>query len=145
MFIGIYEHFDAKQAQLCYLVLPSSDDSDTIETIVLSYENLPKDAFLILYDFIANMEVSHIEDGQYRAGRDDREWKEKIYILPFKEELENSDAIVDKINNILGIKLQFQDEFESKYSWDSERNHPARYFYFERYDDDYIAYGLHQT
>ena len=139
LFIGIYEHFDAKQAQLYYLVLPSSDDSDTIETIVLSYENLPKDAFLILYDFIANMEVSHIEDGLYRAGRDDREWKEKIYILPFKEELENSDAIVDKINNILGIKLQFQDEFESKYSWDSERNHPARYFYFERYDDNYIA------
>lgn len=139
LYIGIYENFDAKQAQNYYLVLPSSDGTDNFETVDSSYENLPSESFLIIYDFIANMEVSHVEDGQYRAGRDDREWKEKTFIFPFTDKLENSDAIVDDINRILGIKLQYQEKFESEYSWDSEKNHPARYFYFEQYDDDYIA------
>ena len=64
LYIGIYENFDAKQAQNYYLVLPSSDGTDIFETVDSSYENLPSESFLIIYDFIANMEVSHVEDGQ---------------------------------------------------------------------------------
>ena len=42
-------------------------------------------------------------------------------------------TISESRNKIVNLK------FESEYSWDSEKNHPARYFYFEQYDDDYIA------
>ena len=136
LYIGIYKYFDAKQAWNNYLVLPSSDETDIVE-IDYSYMNSLNDTILTVYDFIADMEASHIEDGLYRVGRDDKEWKEKTYIFPFKKELKDSETIVGKINTILGIELEFKNKLE--HSWDSSKNHSACYYYYERYDDDYIS------
>lgn len=91
-----------------------------------------------LFDFIADMEATHIEDGIIRVGRDDREWKEKTFVIPFKKYFWASDIYINKINELLDIKLEFQEEYISEHSWDESNNHSARYYYFERYDDDYI-------
>lgn len=130
LFIGAYKYFDTEQARNNYLLLPSSDDTDIIE-IDPPYENCLNDTFLTIYDFIADMEASHIEDGQYRAGRDDREWKEKTYMFPFKKELKDSETIIGIINRLLNIKLEP--------SWDSSENHLSYYYSFECYDDGYIG------
>lgn len=139
LYYGIYENFDAEKAKELYLVLPSSQDNNKIK-LIKDYLNVHVDIdFLKLYDFISDMETTHIEDGMYRVGRDDREWKVKTFIIPYKKNFWASDFYIEKINEILKIKLKFQEEFKSDHCWDEENNHPARYYYSETYDDDYVA------
>ena len=139
LYYGIYENFDAEKAKEQYLVLPSSQDNNRIE-LQKNYLNYRLDMdFVRLFDFISSLETNHIEDGMYRAGRDDREWKKKTFIIPFKKNFLESDVYIEKINEILRIKLEFQEEFRSVYSWDKDKNHPARYYYSEIYDDGYVA------
>lgn len=139
LYYGIYENFDAEKAKEQYLILPSSQDNNKIE-LIKDYLNVHVDIdFLRLYDFISDMGTTHIEDGMYRAGRDDYEWKVKTFIIPCKKTFWASDIFIEKINEILGIKLEFQEEFKSENYWDENKNHPARYYYSERYDDGYIG------
>ena len=139
LYYGIYENFDAKKAKELYLVLPSHQYNKRIE-LQKDYLSHHHDMdFLRLFGFISDMETTHIKDGLYRAGRDDREWKVKTFIIPYKKSILASEIYIEKINEILGIKLEFQEEFKSDHCWDAEKTHPARYYYSEIYDDDYVA------
>ena len=139
LYIGIYENFNADISKAEYLIRPSESERESVDLPKNYLTNHPKEDFLGLYDFIADMEATHIEDGITRVGRDDREWKEKTFIIPFKKNFWASDTYINKINELLDIKLEFQEEYISEHSWDESKNHAARYYYFERYDDDYVA------
>lgn len=139
LYLGIYENFDAEKARGQYLVLPSTQNDNKIELHKDYLNNHPSSDFLGLFDFISDMEATHIEDGITRVGRDDREWKEKTIIIPYKKNFWASDIYIGKINELLGVKLEFQEEQKSERLWDSDKDHPARYYFFEEYDDDYVA------
>lgn len=139
LYIGIYEKYDEKKAMEQFLVLPSTKERNKIDLQKDYFDNLPDVSFLQLFDFIADIEATHIEDGITRVGRDDREWKEKTIIIPYKKNFWASDIYIEKINELLGVKLEFQEEKKSEHLWDRNKDHPARYYFFERYDDDYIA------
>ena len=139
IYIGIYENFNAETSKAEYLILPSESERESVALPKDYLTSQPKDDFLELFDFIADMEATHIEDGRTRVGRDDSEWKEKTFVIPFKKNFWASDTYINKINELLGIKLEFQEEYICEHSWDKSKNHAARYYYFERYDDDYVA------
>lgn len=139
LYIGIYENFNAETSKKEYLILPSDSERESVDLLKDYLICPPKDNFLKLFDFFADMEATHIEDGITRVGHDDREWKEKTFVIPFKKIFMTNDTYINKINELLGIKLEYQEEYISEYSWDESKNHPARYYFFERYDDDYVA------
>ena len=139
IYIGIYENFNAETSKAEYLILPSESERESVALPKDYLTSHPKDDFLELFDFIADMEATHIEDGRTRVGRDDCEWKEKTFVIPFKKNFWASDIYINKINELLDIKLEFQEEYISEHSWDESKNHAARYYYFEIYDDDYVA------
>lgn len=139
LYVGIYENFNAETSKEEYLILPSESERESVDLPKDYLINHPKDSFLELFDFIADMEATHFEDGITRVGRDDREWKEKTFIIPFKKNFWARNTYINKINELLDIKLEFQEEYVSEHSWDESKNHPARYYYFEEYDDGYVA------
>lgn len=136
LYIGIYEKYDEKKAKEHFLVLPSIKERNLIDLQKDYLEIIPDLSFLQLFDFIADIEATLIEDGITRVGRDDYEWKEKTFIIPYKKDFWASSVFIEKINEILKIKLIFEDEVNSHDSWN---NHPSRYYYFEKYDAVYIA------
>ena len=75
------------------------------------------------------MEATHFQDGQYRVGRDDREWKEKYYDFPLNSDYLPNDRLISKINDLLEIELQSKENQGIKRS----------YSFYEIYDKDYIA------
>lgn len=139
LYFGIYENFETEKARAQYLVLPSTQNDNKIVLHKDYLNDHPSSDFLGLFDFISDMEATHIEDGIIRVGRDDREWKEKTIIIPYKKHFWASDIYIEKINELLDVKLEFQGEQKSECLWNSDKNHPARYYFFERYDDDYVA------
>lgn len=139
LYFGIYENFETEKARAQYLVLPSTQNDNKIVLHKDYLNDHPSSDFLGLFDFISDMEATHIEDGITRVGRDDREWKEKTIIIPYKKHFWASDIYIEKINELLDVKLEFQGEQKSECLWNSDKNHPARYYFFETYDDDYVA------
>lgn len=139
LYIGIYENFNSETSKTEYLILPSESERDSLDLSKDYLTSHPKDDFLELFDFIADMEATHIVDGITRVGRDDYEWKEKTFVIPFKKNFLASDTYINKINELLDIKLEFQEEYISENSWNESKNHPPRYYYFEEYDADYIS------
>lgn len=136
LFLGIYDNFDTEKSKEDYLTLPSAQYHNYVVLKNDYLNNLPSVDFLGFFDFIADMETTHFIDGLSRVGRDDYEWKEKSFSIPFKKNYQTSEKIISKINELLGVKLEFQEEKVSDYSSSS---HPARYYYEEEYDSGYIA------
>lgn len=137
LFMALYESYDDQEAEKYYLVNPIVDKLNVIHANELSLENNISDSFLNLFDFIANIEASHFADGRTRVGRDDIEWEEKTFIFPYKEQLKDIEIIVDTINRILGIKLLFEEETDRS-TWHQEY-HPARYYYFNQFNKEYVS------
>lgn len=77
------------------------------------------------------MDATHFQDGITRVGRDDKEWKELSFTFPLLSDFRPNMALIQKINELLQIKLTF---YQSKNDSNS-----IGYSYFEIYDDDYIG------
>ena len=95
----------------------------------------PSKEIVYLYDFIVSLKTIHEQHGQYRAGRDDYEYKIKSFDFETKGPIEISNNAINKINNILGIQL--------KHNKLEERN-IHHYGYHLTYDDGYIG-GLAES
>lgn len=135
LFCGVYCNYSIEESKAKYLVKPSAREHYHIDLDKDCLKDPPCNNFLSLFDFIADMEATHFVDGQYRPGRDDYEWKEKTFSIPDKANYTPSEEILSKINELLGIKLEFQKGNETKYG----DAHPALYYYYERYDDGYVG------
>ena len=136
LYIGIYENFDIDTSNKEYLTLPSKQNNNI--SLTKNYlEDYPGVDFLAIYEFISNLEVKYFIDGLTRVGRDDIEWKERTFIIPVKRKFRAKDIIINKINELLDIKLEFQEEVNT--SWDDANNHPARYFFFESFDRELVS------
>lgn len=137
LYLGLYDNFDESKSRKEYLIVPSSQ---SLEYIALKRNYLndpPSKNFIQFFDFIADLNATNHINGQYRAGRDDCEWKEKTFTIPYKG-FKISNKILSKINEILETNLNYQEEEKNNYSWNSNKNHPARYYSFEIYEHEYV-------
>lgn len=133
LYLGLYANYDKNMAKKNFLILPYKK---------IDFNNIvhvsPDRKFQEVFDFILNMETTHIHKGQYRVGRDDREWKEATFILPDKNITEiNKDKLVEKINKILDIKLEYTTT--EKLDLPYKRNEENIFYYHEYYDYEYVA------
>lgn len=78
------------------------------------------------YNFITHSRCYKYIDGQYRAGRDDYEWKEDTYIIPSETGYRIPDKLLSLINKKLGLGLCYEEEGD----W---------YYYQKKYDREYIG------
>lgn len=53
------------------------------------------------------MDATHFQDGITRVGRDDKEWKELSFTFPLLSDFRPNMALIQKINELLQIKLTF--------------------------------------
>jgi len=138
LFWGIYDNFDVKKAREAFLTLPSNSDQEEI-VLKKDYINNPPDTEMLkIFDFIADIDATCYIDGHCRVGRDDCEWKERTITIPYKN-FKLPKKILSKINELLEANLEFQEEKKSKNIWDSDKNHPARYYFFEEYEREYVS------
>lgn len=129
LYLSINYNYDEDRAKSEYLIrvpdegLKTSNSTNTFKEIFTSND------FEKIYNFIYGMEATHFQDGQYRVGRDDREWKEKYYDFPINSDYIPNDELISKINALLEIELKCNKKHNLKES----------YSFFEVYDKDYIA------
>ena len=129
LYLNINCFFDENRANSEYLIrvpdegLKTSNSTNAFKKIYISND------FEKIYNFIYGMEATHFQDGQYRVGRDDREWKEKYYDFPINSDYLPNDRLISKINDLLEIELKCNEKQGVKKS----------YSFFEVYDKDYIA------
>ena len=132
LYLGLYANYDKNMAKKNFLILPYKK---------IDFNNIvhvsPDRKFQEVFDFILNMEATNIQEGRYRVGRDDSEWKEATFILPDKNITEiNKDKLVEKINKILDIKLEYTTTEKFCLPW--ERNDEKVFYYHEIYDYEHF-------
>lgn len=129
LYLSINCFYDEERANSEYLIrvpdkgLKMSSSINAFKKICISND------FEKIYNFIYGMEATHFQNGQYRVGRDDREWKEKYYAFPINSDYLPNDRLISKINVLLEIELQCNENQGIKKS----------YSFYEIYDKDYIA------
>jgi len=129
LYLGIAGFYDEDRANNEYLIRVPDDGLKTTQSRNNSrVTNLNKD-FEKIYNFIYGMEATHFQDGLYRAGRDDREWKELFYNFPINSDFMPNEKLILKINDLLEIKLKYNEK----------NNLEKSYSFYEVYDNDYIA------
>lgn len=101
------------------------DMNEHISTIDDSRLYTPSQDVVKMVDFIYSIDAVHKRDGQYRAGRDDREWEYKQFSFPLKHSYSPSKELISIINSVLKIKLE-QEE--------------GCYTYSETIDDGYVPW-----
>ena len=113
------------QTKTIYSELPLTSKINFVEKLIPSKE------LIQIFSFFSNMDATHFQDGITRVGRDDKEWKELSFTFPLLSDFRPNMALIQKINELLQIKLTF---YQSKNDSNS-----IGYSYFEIYDDDYIG------
>ena len=129
LYLNINCFFDENRANSEYLIRVPDEGLKTFNSTNAFKKIRISNDFEKIYNFIYGMEATHFQDGQYRVGRDDREWKEKYYDFPINSDYLPNDRLISKINDLLEIELKCNDKQGIKKS----------YSFFEVYDEDYIA------
>ena len=133
LFLGIYANYNKDMAKKNFLILPYNkiDFNDFVHIC-------PDRKIQEIFDFILDMETTHTQEGQYRVGRDDREWKEVTFILPDKNLTDtNKDKLITDINKILKIKLEYVTT--DKIYLPNKENYKEIFYYREIYDAEYVS------
>lgn len=139
LFLSLYSNFDSNKANREFLISMSDDVNEGMELTKDYIKEHPSDYFIRLFDFISDIKVTHMQNGQYRVGRDDREWKIKTYSFPYKIGFHPNNELLECLNTIIGTKLEFQKETNNSGSFTKEEENSARFYGVEIYDDDYIS------
>ncbi len=81
-----------------------------------------------MFDFIYNIEAVHRIKGEYRVGRDDIEYKVKYIKFPLKDFYTPNRKLIELINTVLKIKLEYCND------------NPKCYIYAQEGKREYVAW-----
>lgn len=139
LFLSLYSNFDSNKANKDFLISMSDEVNEGMRLTKDYIKERPSDYFIRLFDFISDIEVTHMQNGQYRVGKDDQEWKIKTYSFPYKIGFHPNKELLECLNTIIGTKLEFQKETNNSGSLTKEGENSSRFYGVEIYDDDYIS------
>jgi hypothetical protein len=129
LYLGIIKNFDDERAKQEYLIAVPTGEFLSFSTKPVEKE-IPSNKYIDIFSFIFNMDATHFEDGQTRVGRDDMEWEEKTFIFPPPLNFVPNTQLIQAINELLEIELIYEEKKETP----SYASHPARYYYFEKFN-----------
>ena len=131
LYLGIIKNYNDNLAKQEYLIAVPIEGLSLTSKINFVEKLIPSKELIQIFSFFSSMDATHFQDGITRVGRDDKEWKELSFTFPLLSDFRPNMALIQKINELLQIKLTF---YQSKNDSNS-----IGYSYFEIYDDDYIG------
>ena len=124
---------DVANRELLYSV--SSDINEPITTSTLPNLYVPTSEVVRMFDFVFHIEAVHKIEGQYRAGRDDREWEVTKISFPLCDNYTPKERLINIINKVLGINLEYKEIDDYMSSTKSKY-----YIYTKIENDDYVPW-----
>ena len=128
LFFNAERFYSSDIANKDIMLAVSSDINSPVIKKTIGNLYIPTIDVVKAFDFIYNIDAEHKMEGEYRVGRDDREWEAIRFRFPIREDYTPSSRLISLINAVLAITLEFKEE------------KPRCYHFAQNLNSDYVPW-----